>query len=79
MKFRCLLLVAALVGCREDIAAQVAPQGCGNGCATNSDCSDFFNSCRVCFNGRCARSLPAAPVIDAGIPDATRASAREKD
>lgn len=62
-----LLCLLVLLGCQQD-SSLISPRTCGNPCSTNTDCSDFFSGCRVCFRGRCASSLPATPVaIDAGV------------
>lgn len=78
---RALLLLALLCSCGPNGAAVPTPTACGNPCSLNSDCSQFFNGCRVCFNGRCASSLPAAPVADGGTdatPTATRGETARK-
>lgn len=63
-----LLMLASLGGCQSP--STISPRTCGNPCSTNNDCTDFFSGCRVCFRGKCASSLPAQPISDAGI-DAT--------
>jgi hypothetical protein len=68
-----IALLIALAACSPSSAVSPSPRSCGNPCSTSSQCSDFFSGCRVCFLGKCAASLPATPIADAGIdaaPDA---------
>lgn len=63
---RTILIAIAFCSCKSPQAAPALRGACGGGCTISSQCSDIFSSCRVCFNGRCAESLPASP-LDAGL------------
>lgn len=60
------LALMFLVGCRSD-ASMITPLACGSPCGTSQECRLFLSSCNVCFNGKCTTSLPAQPVVDAGV------------